>query len=363
MPVVAGSMPSSRERSSVPDLLGAAVLVCCVVWALISAAGRGSARPEGMLLALFAVVAGYAAGRVAGAILPVVAPAAAGLGVVAVILAVPNGLSGEPIAPPLGYGNADAALLTLAAGAACCAAWDTRSLAVRVVLRGLTVVMAGMALAIGSVAAGAACLGVLLCSLATARMSRRLPALAALALCAALAVGGTVAVASGTLPGSGPLRTQLTARRVELWHDALQMARQDPVRGVGPDRFGELSELAHQDADVSDPDLGKPPSAALQQAAEQGLPGVVLLGGAYLWMLFALGRSARATPVVVTAAAALTGLAVQASVDSVLSYTAVTAGAGLIAGMATARPLAEDHVADGDEPDMVPLSGTCPDQS
>jgi O-Antigen ligase len=363
MPVVAGSMPSSRERSSVPDLLGAAVLVCCVAWALISAAGRGSARPEGMLLALFAVVAGYAAGRVAGAILPVAAPATAGLAVVGVILAVPNGLSGEPIAPPLGYGNADAALLALASGAACCAAWDTRSLPVRLALRGLTVVMAGMALAIGSVAAGAACLGVLFCSLAAARMDRRLMGLVGLALCAALAVGTTVAVASDALPDSAPLRTQLTERRVELWTDALRLARQNPVRGVGPDRFAELSEVAPRETDISDPDPGRPPSAALQQAAEEGVPGVALLAGAYLWMLFALWRSSRSTPVVLTAAAALTGLAVQASVDSVLSYTAVTAGAGLMAGMATARPLAEDHAPESDEPDVVPLSGTCPDQT
>lgn len=37
--------------------------------------------------------------------------------------------------------------------------------------------------------------------------------------------------------------------------------------------------------------------------------------------------------------AALTGLAMQASVDHVLGYAAVSATAGLLAGLATARPL------------------------
>ncbi|MBN6543029.1 O-antigen polymerase, partial [Streptomyces bryophytorum] len=39
------------------------VLVCCAVWALVAAAGR-PARPEGTLLALLAVTAGYALGRI-----------------------------------------------------------------------------------------------------------------------------------------------------------------------------------------------------------------------------------------------------------------------------------------------------------
>ncbi|SCE43855.1 hypothetical protein GA0115240_16142 [Streptomyces sp. DvalAA-14] len=46
-----------------------------------------------------------------------------------------------------------------------------------------------------------------------------------------------------------------------------------------------------------------------------------------------------------TAGAALTGLALLATVDQVLSYAAVTAGAGFLAGLATAHPLAEDGIA------------------
>lgn len=354
MPVVAGSVPSSRERSSA-DLLGAAVLVCCVVWSLISAAGR-AARPEGVLLALLAVAAGYAAGRIAGALLPVAAPAVMAAAVTAAMTALPGGLSGEPTAPPLGYANANAALLTLGAGAACCAAWAARSGLVRLALRLLAASLAGISLALGSLAGCAASVGVLLCSLAAARMRRRLLGLAGLALCSLIVVGGTVAMATGSAPGGSSLKAQLTERRVDLWGDAVEMARREPLRGVGPDRFGELSPVAAGDADTR-----KPHSAALQQAAEQGLPGAALLGAAYLWTLLALWRSPRPTPVVLTAGAALTGLAVQASVDYVLSYAAVTAGAGLLAGMATARPVTDDPPPDvGESHDLIiaPPQGT-----
>jgi O-antigen ligase len=82
----------------------------------------------------------------------------------------------------------------------------------------------------------------------------------------------------------------------------------------------------------------------LQLAAEQGLVGVALLAAVFGWILYVLWRAPRSTPVVLTAGAALTALAAIASVGNALSFTAVTAGAGLLAGMATARPLTdEDH--------------------
>ncbi|GAB2614898.1 hypothetical protein GCM10027168_54370 [Streptomyces capparidis] len=347
MPVVAGSVPSSREESSTADVIGAVVLVCCVLWALISAMGR-DARPEGFLLALLAVVAGYAAGRIAGAVLPVAAPGAAAVAVVLVVAA-DGGLSGDGAAPPLGYGNANAALLVLAAGAACCAAWATGSRGLRTGLRLLALAAAGLALALGSLLGCAAAVGVLLCSLAAAR-TRRLPGLAGLALCALTAVGATLLVATHALPAATTVETQLTRARVELWHDAADLVERDPVRGVGPDRFAEESAAARGQVATS-----KTHSAALQQAAEQGVPGLGLLACAYLWMLYALWRSSRSTPVVLTAGAALTGLAALASVDTVLSYAAVTAGAGLLAGVATARLLADERVPEEAEPDPLPV--------
>lgn len=65
--------------------------------------------------------------------------------------------------------------------------------------------------------------------------------------------------------------------------------------------------------------------------------GALLLGAAFGWLLYALWRSPRATPVVLSAGAALTALAAVATVGNALSFTPVTAGAGLLAGLATAR--------------------------
>ncbi|SED41224.1 hypothetical protein [Streptomyces melanosporofaciens] len=64
---------------------------------------------------------------------------------------------------------------------------------------------------------------------------------------------------------------------------------------------------------------------------------MILLGAAFGWMLHALWRSPRPTPVVLTAAATLTALAVVSCLGNALSFSQITAGAGLLAGLATAR--------------------------
>ncbi|MYX37191.1 MULTISPECIES: O-antigen ligase family protein [Streptomycetaceae] len=335
---------TERPRSGWTDAVGALVLAGCAVWSLIAAAGR-PARPEGVLLAILAVAAGYAAGRIGGALRPVAVPAVAALTAVLLVVAPPGRLSGGPDTPPLGYANADAALMVLATGAACCAAWSARSRPLRVGLRLLGAAAAGFALAVGSAAGFAACLGVVLCSLAADRMRRAL-GLAGLALALVVAVGGTCAVAVDALPPglSASLSGQLTPARVRLWHDALETAREHPVRGIGPGRFAEAGAGTAPSAAGA----GTPRSAPLQLAAEQGVPGVALLGASCVWLLWALQRSPRPAPVVLTAAAALTGLAMQSAVDHVLGYPVVTAGAGLLAGLATSRPLsaAPDHGVD-----------------
>lgn len=327
-----------RDSSGTVDAVGVVVLVCCAIWALVAAAGR-PARPEGTLLALLAVTAGYALGRILGALLPVLAPAAAAAAVLALVLIPPTRLSAHPDAPPLGYPNADAALLVLAVGAACCAAWSAKGRARRAALRCVGAGAAVAALALGSAAGFAAGVAIVLCSLTAARMRRRLLGLSAFALAAALAVGGSCAVAMDALPSglSESLTGQLTQPRVELWHQAVDLAEQHPLRGVGPERFAD--EAAPGGGPDLAPSASSPQSAPLQLAAEQGIPGVALLAAAFAWLLTALWRSPRPTPVVLTAAAALTGLAMLATVDHVLSYAVVTAGAGFLAGTSTSRPL------------------------
>ncbi|AVH61619.1 O-antigen ligase family protein [Streptomyces dengpaensis] len=321
------------------------VLAACAVWSLITAAAHGG-RPEGVLLAVLAVAAGYASGRILGALLPVAAPCAGALAGLGLAIATP----GPQITWQLGHTGATTALLTLATGAACCAAWAARPPALRLTLRLLAAGITVTAAVLGSTTGFVTCAGVLLCSLAAARMRSRALGLGGLALAAALVTGTTWAIAEDVLPDglSVSLEGHLTQHRVLLWHDALSMARQEPELGVGPGRYGELSPTVTQSL-VPD---GKPHSASLQQAAEQGVIGVALLAAVFCWVLYALWRTPRATPIALTAGAALTALAAIASIGNALSFTTVTAGAGLLAGIATARPLTyegPEHVMDGAE--------------
>ncbi|MFJ2112632.1 O-antigen ligase family protein [Streptomyces sp. NPDC087850] len=336
-PAERSAVRTVRGRGRAPGVTGALLLGCCALWALISAASGGG-RPEGVLLAVLAALTGYVCGRIGGSLAPVAT---------ASVLAV-AGLAGAfasswedfgsamTVATPPGDSGAVAALLVLAAGAACCAATGARRPRTRSALRLLALVIAGAAPLLGSGTGLIASLGVLLCSLAAARMRRRPAALTGFALVTALVAGASWAVAEQALPEglAVSLAGQLTPHRVLLWHDAAELAKDHPLLGVGPDRFGELSQAAAQSLDND----GKPHSAPLQFAAEQGMVGVALLGAVYGWLLYALGRSRCSTQVVLTAGAALTALAALACVGNALSFTTVTAGAGLLAGLVTARP-------------------------
>ncbi|MFI9345270.1 O-antigen ligase family protein [Streptomyces sp. NPDC052773] len=327
------------ERRNVSDAAGVAVLGACAAWSLITAAAHGG-RPEGVLLAVLAVAGGYAAGRICASLLPVAAPCAGALAGLGLTVAVPHLAPGPQPGPPLGHAGATAALLALATGAACCAAWSARAGVLRPVLGALAVGIAVTAAVVGSTTGAVACTAVLLASLAAGRVRRRGPALAALALTALLVAGGAWAVAGRVLPPglTASLEGLLTPHRVELWRDALALARGDAALGVGPGRFEELSQAVAA-SPLSD---GKPHSALLQQAAEQGVVGLLLLAAVFCWMLYTLWRTARPTPVALTAGAALAALAAIAAVGNALSFTAVTAGAGLLAGLATARPMTQE---------------------
>jgi hypothetical protein len=255
-------------------------------------------------------------------------------------VAVPHLAPGPQITPPLGHAGATAAVLTLSAGAACCAAWATPVRSVRFALRLLAAGTAVLAAVLGSAGGFAMCLAVLLCSLAAGRTRHRGAGTAVLAAVAALVTGLVWAVAARSVPGGfvGVLEGRLTPHRVRLWQDAWQLLGDDTLLGAGPGRFGELSTTSAPSLLSDD----KPHSAPLQQAAEQGIVGVALLAAVFGWVLYALWRGPRPTPVALTAGAALTALAAIAAIGNALSFTAVSLGAGLLAGMATARPLADE---------------------
>ncbi|MFJ3640602.1 O-antigen ligase family protein [Streptomyces sp. NPDC090108] len=313
------------------------LLGLCAGWSLITAAVHDG-RPEGVLLAVLATAGGYAAGRISGALLPVAAPCVGAVAGLATALALPHLPQGPRYAVPLGQAGAVAALLALSAGAACCASWGTSVRAWRLGLRALAAAIVLTGAVVGSAEGSVAGAAVLLCSLAAGSVTRRSVGIVALALAGAAAVATVWAVAEGVMPGglAGALTERFDAHRVRLWRDALRLGFAEPGLGAGPGRFGELSGGASQVL----PSDGTPHSAPLQQLAEQGVVGLLLLTSVFGWLLHALWRTSRPTPVALSAGAALTALAVIASVGDALSSTTVTAGAGLLAGWATARPWA-----------------------
>lgn len=325
-----------RPGRGASDVVGMALLGACAAWALITATAHGG-RPEGVLLALLAVAAGHASGRICGALLPVAAPCAAALTGTVLTITFPGLTPGPHVALPLGHTGATAALLALSAGSACCAAWAARAPFTRVLLGLLAVGIAVTAGVLGSVAGAVACTGVLLCSLAAGQVRRRAAGLTLPAVVTVLVTGVCWALARGVLPDgpAGVLEGRLTTYRTQLWQEALTLVDRYPALGAGPGRFGEVSNTSAT-AVFTD---GKPHSALLQQGAEQGVVGVVLLVAAFCWVLHALWRSPRPTPVVLSASAALCALAVISAVGNALSFTVVTVGAGWLAGLATARPL------------------------
>jgi O-antigen ligase len=347
----AAGSAAEGERRNVSDATGVIVLGACAAWALLTATAHDG-RPEGVLLAVLAVAAGYASGRILGALLPVAAPGAGALAGLGLALTAAHTTPGPQLTAPLGHDGATAALLALSTGAACCAAWAARRPAQRLALRLLAVGIVVSAAVLGSATGCAAGAGVLLCSLAADRVRRRALGLGGLALTAALVAGATWAIAENVLPDglTASLEGQLTEHRILLWRDALHLAGHHPTLGVGPGRYGELSPTVTQSLL---PD-GKPHSAPWQQAAEQGLVGVALLAAVFGWVLYSLWRSPRSTTIALTAGAALTALAVIASLGNALSFTTVTAGAGLLAGIASARPLVDEDLESvlnaGDQP-------------
>lgn len=332
-------------RRNASDGTGMILLGACAGWSLITAAVHGG-RPEGMLLAVLAVAAGYAAGRVSGALLPVAAPCAGAVAGLALAVALPGLCPGPRDAGPLGPSGAPAALLALATGAACCAAWATTVPALRIGLATLACATVPAGVALGSAAGYVAGAAVLLCSLAAGSARGRGVWLAGSATAAVLVAAGIWALAAEALPDglAGALDGRFAAYRVPRWQDALRLAGRNSVLGVGPGRFSEPAGAAAGSSPVD----GGPHSAPLQQAAEQGLIGVFLLVAVFCWVLYALWRTPSPTPVALTAGAALTALAALASVSDALSCTPVTAGAGLLAGWATARPWTSGTSGTGD---------------
>ncbi len=298
-------------------VLGVALLALLAGWAL----GSHPGAPESGAWALSCGVAGV--GLLVGAVVGRLDPALAGLlplviTVGAVLATAPASFSGSPLAPPLGYMNANGALV-LAGAAGGVVATSGRPVGWRLGAAAVAFVSTGVCLAEGAQAAAVACLGVAVWALLRERGPSVVWVVTGVVLMS-LPVALTGVWAAGVLDRPGLLVAALSDERFSLWEEAWGLLRDHPVSGVGPGRFSALAPTA------ADPDLAWAHSAFLQAGAELGWVGAGLLALVCLWALVALGRDG-----------VLLGLLLlPASIDYVLHFGGVLLVSSLVVGGALA---------------------------
>jgi O-antigen ligase len=307
-------------------LTGVVLLVLLGGWALLVHPDAPEATSWAAACAL------TAAGVLAGSLLGRADPAVPGLFVLfvavgTVVVTAPESLSGSPLAPPLGYMNANGALL-LAGAAGVVLASGRRSARWQLAAAVVALVLAGVCLVDGAQAAAMGC--VVLAAWAPFRdrgPSGQWIVLGVVSVVTPLLL--TIGWAAAALPRPQLVVSALSEERFALWQEAWGLLGDHPLSGVGPGRFSLESPTA------ADPDLAWAHSALLQAGAELGWVGAGLLLLVVVWALVALGRDGLL----------LGALLLPASVDYVLHFggvlllSSLVLGGGIAAAEPTRRPI------------------------
>lgn len=266
----------SRSTGTQLDAVGLILVLALAVWVGVFAGG-GDGRPGPVLWLLAGSVVSFAVGRSlsphAAVALPVVAVAITG----SVALTWPGILQSG--GAPTGYANANATLTAIGVIAAIGAALHADRPLDRRTWIGLGCVLVVATVLTGSVA-GVASLLVALVLLGLS-LATRWPAFAVAGglIAVSLALGTTTAIALGGDPAGLGDRAGV---RGELWSAAADIARDDPVDGIGPSEFADANPVSR------DADLRWAHHGFLQVAAELGFVG---LGGVLAIIAWVGGRS------------------------------------------------------------------------
>lgn len=315
------------------DRAGAALAALSIAWTGVSSlAAPPGARAVPVVALQGGVVATYVAARVATARLRPLVPFAAVAATASALVLVSVLPSLDPLSPPLGYANADAALYVLVAVAACMVAAAFPPGPAAGVALPVAAAFAVAAVASGSVTGGVVlALGVAALVVAAAGTPRAAVGIAGVVVLASVAATAGLGVARAHGQRVAAVEDRVDTRRVVLWRDAAVIAHTHPWTGAGPGRFQVESPTAMADADARWAHSG-----FLQQAAEQGAPGMALLLAAFGWAFARLWWSPPDATTVL-GAVAIAALGVHAALDWVLHVAAVPLAAAALAGAATAR--------------------------
>jgi O-antigen ligase len=239
-----------------------------------------------------------------------------------------------PITGPLGYSNAAGSLFML--GSAAAALWFVRARD-----HGPRVMAAVMMILFASVPwmnrtrTATALLFLLPLALLAGYTGRPRIAIGGSALLVAGILAATIVLGVRYQPGvplpgtvGSAVDATISIRRVQLWDDALRFAATNPLIGVGPGRYPQVSEVSRRDRDSV-----WPHNEFLQVAAEAGLPALLFLlgvfGSGYVLLWHAPNPMTAAV-----GAFALGAAGVHASVDYVFHFPAVPMTAAAIVAAA-----------------------------
>ena len=321
-------MGAVTRGSAVPlrlDLVGLAIAGAFAGWVLVSAQATGG-DPADYFATLAIFVAAYLVGRLTANWAWVTA-AAMGVAFGGWILTTDGALDGGPLAGPLGYANANAALAVQVAAVLLVAATRTRPLIGRLLLAAASVPVLAVAWFNESWAAlggGAVLFAVGLVVILVEPRRGALPVLVC-GLVVAAALAGQVAVAAGV--GDDAAARAVSERRVDLWSDAANLVRSEPLIGHGPQSFATASPTA-----ASDTDTQAAHSAVLEVAAETGLVGAGLLLMLVAWAFWSLALTSAGPGIV--GAVGWTAFCLHALVDYVADYPVVVGAAAVSLGLA-----------------------------
>jgi O-antigen ligase len=339
-----GQVPLRRRDrlAGLLDVAGVGLFAAAGGWMLLSYARSGGSAAPGMALLLACGLALLAA-RGLGSPARLVVPSAALLAALIVAARSRTGvLSVAPFSGPLQYINADGAFYVQAAIAGLMLAFGAGPWVLRVAGAAGAAFFAVLPLVIHALAAAWLVLVLPAVALASAAFGDRgaRASVAVLSLAFVGILGATIQLGAVYPPSPEPSVFERAAVRVvdgerwSFWRDAFEIMRRHPATGVGPGRYRVVSSNAR-----TDPDDRWAHNEFLQQGAEGGITGLVLLALIFLWAFSRLLVTQAPDVATALAAASLAALGIHASFDYVMHFPAIPImAAGLVATGMSDRP-------------------------
>lgn len=323
----------SRLRAmTTPAVVGLLLFATTAGWALVSSASAGVAAGPFVGSVLLTGVA-LGASWIVSTRWPI--PVLVTLVAVAVLLLAvepANVPTGGVTRGPLGYANATASFYGVAIIATLLLAIRVRSSMARIAVALMTVLFGSVVLSARSWAMAILVPALVVLTVATTRLRG---ARAAVVVCGVAFAGmllvtlfmGAARVGTGDGLVGRTIRATLSADRILLWHDAIEIMAEEPFLGVGPGRFAGSSEVARRDED-----LRWAHHEFLQAGAEIGVLGSVLVVALFVWGFATLWITGDGLGTAI-AAAGLAIVGVHATIDYVLHFPAVPLAVAVVVGV------------------------------